>query len=165
VTALDFDPTAEARRQWSAHGWNDAAAGMAAVTSIMRAQQVCLRRVNESLAPFGLTFARYEALRLLAFTRMGALPLGKMGNRLQVNAGSITNAIDRLERDGLVERRPHDDDGRVVLAVLTDAGRVLVEDATVAINNVFTSLGLADNDLDTIVSLVARLAERAATVT
>ena len=67
----------------------------------------------------GLTFARYEVLMLLSFSRQGALPLGKIGERLQVNAASVTNAVDRLEADGLVTRRSNPDDGRGRLARLT----------------------------------------------
>lgn len=56
---LPIDPLAEARRQWIAHGWTDAADGMAVVTSVMRAQQLLLARVDAALKPFRLTFARY----------------------------------------------------------------------------------------------------------
>ena len=52
---------------------------MTAVTSIMRVQQLLLARVEDALKPYGLTFAVYEALRLLAFTRRGSLPMGKLG--------------------------------------------------------------------------------------
>ena len=79
---------------------------MAAVTSLMRAQQVLLARLNDLLRPYGLTFPRYEALMLLSFTRTGALPLGKIGERLQVHRTSVTNIIDKLEADGLVRRVP-----------------------------------------------------------
>ena len=58
------DPIAEARRQWVAHGWEDSAAGMAAVTTLTRVQQILAGRVEEALAPVGLTFARFEILRL-----------------------------------------------------------------------------------------------------
>ena len=51
---------------------------MAAVTSIMRVQQILLARLNDTLKPFDLTFPRYEALMLLYYSRKGALPLGKM---------------------------------------------------------------------------------------
>src|SRR5690606_2710750 len=70
-----IDPIAEARRQWIAHGWTEAAAGMTAVTSIMRAHQLLLARVDATLKPFGLTFARYELLTLLSFTREGRMPM------------------------------------------------------------------------------------------
>lgn len=142
--ALDFDPIAEARRNWDANAW---AAGdaMQAATSITRAHQIVLRRIDETLAPFGLTFSRFEALALLAFSRQGSLPLGKMGDRLQVHPTSVTNTIDRLERDGLVERRAHPTDGRTTLAVLTAEGRTVVQHAQEALGGANFGFG----DLDT----------------
>lgn len=115
---------------------------MAAVTSVMRAQQLLLSRIEAVLKPYGLTFAAYEALRLLAFARTGTLPMGKMGVRLMVHPASVTNVIGRLERRGLVGRRPSPDDRRVVLATLTPAGRELAEQATAALHG--TEFGLPD---------------------
>jgi DNA-binding MarR family transcriptional regulator len=100
---LGVDPVAEARRNWEAHGWG-AADAMVAATSIARAHQVVLAGVDGVLAPLGLTFSRFEALALLVFSRRGALPMGKIGDRLQVHPTSVTNTIGRLERDGLVRR-------------------------------------------------------------
>lgn len=113
---------------------------MAAVTSVMRVQQVLLSRVEDTLKPYGLTFAAYEALRLLAFSRRGSLPMGKMGERLMVHPASVTNAITRLEHRGLVERRLSPADRRVVLATITPAGQALVREATEALNH--ASFGL-----------------------
>jgi DNA-binding MarR family transcriptional regulator len=146
--SLRFDPIEEASRQWTVHGWAAEAPAMAALTSIMRVQQIFLSRVDRVLRPLGLTFARYETLRLLAFSRAGALPLGKVGERLQVHPGSVTNAIDRLEEQQLVRRRPHPTDGRTTLAEITARGRTLTEKATAALNaEVFAELGLSDDDL------------------
>jgi DNA-binding MarR family transcriptional regulator len=154
------DPIAEARRQWVAHGWTDAAPGMAAVTSIMRSQQVLLARVDELLAEFGLTFARFELLRLLAFTREGQLPLGKLGVRLQVHPTSITSAVDRLEVQGFVERRRHPTDGRTTLAVLTPQGRRTVEEATTVLNEkLFVDLGLGDAEVVELYDLLEKVRE------
>jgi DNA-binding MarR family transcriptional regulator len=140
---LPFDPIAEAQRQWVERGWGHAAAGMAAVTSVMRAHQIMLARVDEVLRPFGLTFARYEMLMLLLFSRTGSLPLSKVGSRLQVHPASVTNVVDRLEAQGLVRRAPHPSDGRGVLAEITAAGRELAERASDALNEqVFTEPGL-----------------------
>lgn len=135
-----FDPIAEAHRQWSAR-WPDHADQMAAVTSVMRVQQLLLGRIEDALRPYGLTFAAYEALRLLAFTRAGRLPMGKMGLRLMVHPASVTNVIGRLEQRGLVERHPSPDDRRVVLAHITAAGRALAEEATAALHE--ASFGLS----------------------
>ena len=113
---------------------------MAAVTSIMRAQQLLLARVEDILKPYALTFAAYEALRLLAFSRSGSLPMGKIGVRLMVHPAAVTNAIARLEQRGLVQRQMSPEDRRVVLATITAAGRSLAEEATDALNQ--ASFGL-----------------------
>lgn len=154
---LPFDPIAEAHRQWRAHGWDEPDV-MAAVTSIMRAQQILIGRINRLLEPFGLTFARYEALVLLTFSRRGALPLGKVGERLQVHPASVTNAIDRLEQQGLVRRRPHPTDGRTTLAEITDAGRDVAARATNALTaDRFGADGLGDEQARGITALIATL--------
>ena len=154
---LPVDPIAEAKRQWIAHGWEDAAAGMTAVTSIIRAQQLLFARIDTTLKPFGLSFARYEMLRLLGFTREGRMPMASAIARLQVHPTSVTNTVDRLARDGLVSREPHPGDGRAAMLVLTDTGRELVERATTALNTeVFEDPGLTDADTTELVRIIAR---------
>ena len=129
------DLIAEARRQWLAH-WDPAAApSMVAVTSIMRAHQILLARLNRLLVPWELTFARYEALMLLFYSRRGALPLGQIGSRLQVHPTSVTNTIDGLERLGLVARRAHERDRRMTLAAITEHGRAVAQTATERLND------------------------------
>src|SRR3984885_7594956 len=96
---------------------------MAAVTSIMRAQQILLAELDAGLRPHGLTFPRFEALGLLTFSCQGALPVRVIGDRLSVHPTSATNTIDRLERQGLVVRRPNPRDGRGKLAEITGSGR------------------------------------------
>jgi DNA-binding MarR family transcriptional regulator len=155
---LPFDPIAEAQRQWERHGWPDQASAMAVVTSVMRLRQIFLLRADSVLRPFGLTFARYEVLMLLSFSRAGALPLGKIGERLQVNAASVTNAVDRLEAGGLVTRRSNPADGRGTLAYLTDAGRQVAASATRAMNvEVFDELGVAESSVQHLLELLAEL--------
>ncbi len=155
---LPFDPVAEARRQWIARGWDDAAAGMAAVTSVMRAHQIFLARVDRALAPFELTFARFEVLTLLSFSRRGAMPMGALGVRLQVAPGSVTNAVDRLERQGLVRRVAHPTDGRATLAEITPEGRAVAGEAVAVLNReVFSALGVGDPDLDRLFEVLGRI--------
>ncbi|MBT0773092.1 MarR family transcriptional regulator [Kineosporia sp. J2-2] len=154
---LPFDPIAEARRQWQEHGWPEAAAGMAAVTSIVRVQQILMARIEEALRPHDLTFSRYELLQLLAFSRSGALPLSRIGARLQVHPASITNAVDRCERNALVRRVRHPTDRRTTLAEITDQGRELVAKATESLNReVFTALGIGDDDVAGLVTVLNR---------
>jgi DNA-binding MarR family transcriptional regulator len=154
----DRDPIREAHRQWAAHGWGDAADGMAMVTSVVRVQQLLMERIDAVLRPLGLTFARYEVLRLLAFTRTGALPMTRLGSLLQVHPTSVTSAVDRLERQGYVARSRGDADRRVVLASITDLGREVVERATKGLNaEVFEQPGLAHADLARLTQLLDQL--------
>lgn len=141
---LPFDPVAEAERNWRRHDWPQPDA-MAAITSITRAHQILMARIDAALRPLDLTFARYEALVLLAFSRRGSLPLGMMGERLQVHPASVTNAVDRLEAAGLVRRRVHPEDRRARLAEITEEGRRRVEEATEALGAIrFGARGLTD---------------------
>ena len=124
---------------------------MHAVTSLMRVQQLVIGRLDAILKPHGLSFARYEALVLLTFSSRGSLPLGKMGERLQVHPTSVTSIVRRLEAAGLVERKAHPEDGRAVLAEITDRGRALVEVATADLVDAdFALSALSDADLATI---------------
>lgn len=151
------DPISEARRQWIAHGWESSADGMAMVTSISRAHQLLMERIEAVLRPHQLTFARFEILRVLAFTKHGALPMSKLGSRLQVHAASITSAVGRLEDQGYVERIQSDEDRRVVLASITDNGREAIEEATNTINtSVFGAPGLRDRDVVALVRLLTK---------
>ena len=145
---LPFDPIEEAERQWNDRGWHDAAPGMAVVTSVMRVQQLFLASVDAILRPHKLTFARYEVLMLLLFSRSGSLPPSKIGQRLQVHAASVTNAVNRLEQQGLVERLPHPSDGRATLARITPRGRQVATRATDDLNaKAFSSTGLTTPEL------------------
>lgn len=135
---------------------------MAAVTSVFRAQQIYLARIDAALRPLGLTFARYEVLMLLLFSRAGSLPLNKVGARLQVHQTSVTNAVDRLQAQGFLLRVPHPTDKRTTLAEITQKGRAVAVEATNAVNReVFSSPGMSESHLDELVELLQRL--RAAT--
>ena len=103
---------------------------MASATSIMRVQQLLLTDFDAVVGRHGLTFARYEALVLLAFSREGRLGMSKIGQRLMVHPTSATNIVQRLHAQGFVERVPNPDDGRGTLAVITPAGRDAMEAVT-----------------------------------
>ncbi|NED97418.1 MarR family transcriptional regulator [Phytoactinopolyspora alkaliphila] len=125
---LSFDPIERAGSIWRERfGPSEA---MAAATSIMRVQQLLLAEYDRICRPYGLTFARYEALVLLSFSRTGALPMAKIGERLMVHPTSVTNTIQRLEIAGFVTREPNPRDGRGTLARITDSGRDAVKKVT-----------------------------------
>jgi DNA-binding MarR family transcriptional regulator len=159
---LGFDPIEEAGRQWRKHWGAAATVPMMTVTSIMRVQQIWLARLNETLAPFELTFARYEALMLLYLSRAGSLPMGKIGARLQVHPTSVTNLIDGLEKLGYAERMAHPDDRRTTLAAITARGRDVAEGATDALNQSrFGTEPLRPAELRSLTDVLARVRREA----
>jgi DNA-binding MarR family transcriptional regulator len=158
---LPFDPVDEARRNWLAHGWG-AVGAMAAVTSLARAWQIALARADDVLRPMGLTFSRFEALALLHFSRRGGLPMGVIGERLQVHPASVTNTVGRLQDAGLVRRTPHPSDGRAVIAEITDEGRAAVAAAAAALAEVrFGLAGLDDVECAAVEDALRALRRRA----
>jgi DNA-binding MarR family transcriptional regulator len=137
---LPFDPIQEAARLWDQR-W-DETPRMRAVTSLMRVHQLVLTELDDLLRPLGLTFARYEVLVLLSFSRRGALPLGKIGERLQVHATSVTPLVKRL-------------DGRAVLASITPLGQRTLQQATEAIVDAqFALSSLTDEQCDELTDLL-----------
>ena len=165
VSERQRDPIREAHRQRVRHGWSDAADGMVMVTSLVRAQQLLMERIDAVLRPLELTFARYEVLRLLSFSSAGAMPMTRLGSLLQVHPTSVTSAVDRLERQGFVERQRHDEDRRVVLAAITDAGRAVVDKATDGLNaEVFERSGLPEGQLGELTRLLGVLRAEAGDV-
>lgn len=156
MTPLPFDPIARAAELWDDRVGS--ATSMAAVTSVMRVQQIIQSAVDAALKPHGLTFARYEALVLLYFSRKGALPMRVMGERLQLHPTSVTNIVDRLESDGLVRRTPHPTDRRTTLVEITDDGLQRRESATAAVVDVNLGLkGLTDRQTEQLTDLLAKV--------
>ena len=136
---LPFDPIERAGVLWEKHVGD--ASSMRVATSIMRVQQLLLGEFDRVLKPLDLTFARFEVLRLVSFSREGRLPLSIIGERLMVHPTSVTNAIDRLVASGLVARIPDDQDRRRVYASLTSDGKRVLRRATKALMDI--DFGLA----------------------
>ena len=67
---LESDPIGEARRNWEAHGW-PASGAMVAATSIVRAQQLVVARIDAALAPFNLTILPIKAGKKVTRLRIG----------------------------------------------------------------------------------------------
>ncbi|MGI8815541.1 MAG: MarR family winged helix-turn-helix transcriptional regulator [Pseudonocardia sp.] len=153
---LPFDPIARAASLWEAR--IGPAGTMAAVTSIMRVQQILLSAADAALRPHGLTFARYEALVLLTFARRGSLPMRVMGERLQLHPTSVTNIVDRLESDSLAQRSPHPTDRRATLVSITEAGGSRMTDATKALTDIdFGLVGLTGRQAEQLSELLERV--------
>ena len=157
--SLRFDPIEEARRNWQGHEWGDGDA-MVAATSIARAHQILLGRINAALSPHGLTFSRFEVLALLYFSRAHELPMGKIGTRLQVHPTSVTSLVNRLEADDLVKRLEHPTDRRTTLVRLTNHGAHITPRCAAALEEIGFGLdALAPADQQQIAAHITALRE------
>jgi DNA-binding MarR family transcriptional regulator len=90
--------------------------------AVLHASSVLESRVEARLSDVGLSLAKLAALHRL--TEAGeSLPLGRLAERLSCVKSNVTQLVDRLEADGLVNRAADPNDRRSRLAVLTAAGR------------------------------------------
>jgi len=108
----------------------------------------------------GLPLTAYEVLMYLHEADGGQLRMGELADRLLLSRSGITRLVDRLERQGLVERRRCKDDGRGFNAHLTRAGRAKVEaarpDHLAGVRRHFLA-ALEPRELDSLASLWGRL--------
>lgn len=74
----------------------------------------------------GLPLSSYEVLMNLDYAEGNRLRMGELADRLLLSRSGITRLVDRLEKQGLIERERCDNDGRGYFAILTERGRDLV---------------------------------------
>ncbi|WP_322097743.1 MarR family winged helix-turn-helix transcriptional regulator [Nakamurella alba] len=117
--------------QWRAERPEIDPTPMALFGRLTRADTLARAAIEENLARFGLQRGEYDVLATLR--RSGAphlLSAGRLAAAMLLSPAATTHRLDKLERAGLVERRPDPDDGRGTLAGLTPAGLALVDRAT-----------------------------------
>jgi len=153
---LSYDPVEASRERWVEQGWEHAASGMAAVVSVMRAEQIFQRRATDILRPLGLTFARYQVLGMLRW--QGPLTLGAVGHRLWITPATVTSAVDRLEAAGLCRRLGHPTDARATLAEITAKGRRVFDRSVDRLNeDLFGKVELTEDERELLVRLIGKV--------
>jgi DNA-binding MarR family transcriptional regulator len=151
------DPIQAAYDLWVDQGWADTADGMTAVTSLLRVHQLLTQRADQILAPIELTFARYEVLVVLYFNE-DAVALSYLARALQLHQASVTNLVDKLEKQGYLERRAHPSDRRVTLAQITRAGRACTGSAIGRLSSeLYAQLGLSAEETRALLALFGKM--------
>jgi MarR family transcriptional regulator, organic hydroperoxide resistance regulator len=107
------------------------------------------------LEPLGLTYPQY--LTMLALWEEDGASIGRLGERLHLDSGTITPLVKRLEGMGLLERRRSASDERVVQAHLTAAGRRLRGKAEGVPTAMFCATGLSLTGMDRLHGELRRL--------
>ncbi len=93
-------------------------------------------RINEhldnELRPFGLDLGEYEILVCLSEAPNRQMRMSELASAVRQSRSRLTHAVSRLEKKGIVARSNCPEDGRGVIATLTDAGFALLEHAAPA---------------------------------
>jgi DNA-binding MarR family transcriptional regulator len=90
--------------------------------AVLHASGVLETRIEARLSEVGLSLAKLAALHHLSEAGE-SLPLGQLADRLACVKSNVTQLVDRLEADGLVNRAADANDRRSRLAVLSATGR------------------------------------------
>lgn len=124
---------------------------------IRRASDIVEQRVEEALAVTGLSLSKYVALDRLIKAGEPLL-LTRLAEQLLCVKSNITQLVDRLEAEGLVERKDDPEDRRSVLAVITDKGRSRYEAGDRVLTEAVEGLlkSFSDEEKELIVSLLGR---------
>jgi MarR family transcriptional regulator, 2-MHQ and catechol-resistance regulon repressor len=83
------------------------------------------RHAERQIHSLGIGFSDFAALEVLL--HKGPLPVNEIGRLVRLTSGSMTTAVDRLEKKGMVERQNDPADRRARVVHLTDAGKKLIE--------------------------------------
>jgi DNA-binding MarR family transcriptional regulator len=100
------------------------------IARILRAAEHLEYEITRGLSAYGIGNREFDVLS--ALRRSGppyALTASQLRHEVLLTSGGLTKLLERLERADLIERRPDQDDRRVVRVVLTDAGRKLQQAA------------------------------------
>jgi DNA-binding MarR family transcriptional regulator len=129
----DRDGVDEIVEEWAQERPELDTTAMAVFGRIYRAAKWVGEAQAQAYARLGITRADFDVLATLrrAGTPEGLSP-GRLTSALMLTSGGMTSRLDRLERAGLVARRPDPDDRRALLVTLTPAGHDLIDQAVVA---------------------------------
>jgi MarR family transcriptional repressor of emrRAB len=115
----------------------DLVAAVAASRMVFRVAWLLESRIDEALAPHGLTMREYLALVLIADDAVEPLRPSDLSATLDATRTQITRLLDGLEQRGLVERQPHEEDRRSLKLAHTEMGRDLLRRAAPAVHEAY----------------------------
>jgi len=115
--------------------------------------------LGERINPLGLSPGQFPIL--LELWREEGLTQRDLVERLDVEQATIANTLARMERDGLIVRRPHPEDGRAQSIRLTAKARALEGPATAAANEVNrrSLAGLSKNEREAFLASMRTVVE------
>jgi MarR family transcriptional regulator for hemolysin len=115
-------------------------------------------RVDQRLAPFGLTQAKWVPLRHL-WRAGGSLPQYRLAEHANIEGPSLVRVLDELERRGLIKRCDSDADRRSKIVHLTDKAAPLLDEIAVRLDQLREEVldGVPDEDVVILNRVLARI--------
>jgi DNA-binding MarR family transcriptional regulator len=107
-----------------------------ASTLIIRSARVISARVEEVVAPLGLSVPKFEILALLYIAPDGEMSFAELKKTMYMHPATMGHTMRLLEAGGLVKRRPHDVDRRAYVAVITAKGRTVTRKGLDALHRI-----------------------------
>ena len=107
------------------------------------------------LKPLGLTYTQY--IVFLVLWEKDGLTVGELCDRLMLDNGTLSPLLKKLQQAGYVERRRSEEDDRVVVVTLTEAGQALQEKAKDVPLNVASCIDLPPEKAQTLYTLLYEL--------
>lgn len=101
-------------------------AAQQAYLNLIRTAGVLSQRVSDLVSGYGISGKQYNALRWIRRGGAGGLTISQISQQMTDPRADVTRLLDRLVREGLVERQPDQTDRRVVRTYLTEAGADLL---------------------------------------
>jgi DNA-binding MarR family transcriptional regulator len=126
--------------------------------ALYAASGLVTRAYRPLLEPLGLTYPQY--LAMLVLWERGAATVGELGEALELDSGTLTPLLKRLEAAGYVARRRDPADERRVIVDLTEAGSALKEKAAEVPAALACKLGLPLADIVELRTTLRDLAQR-----
>ncbi len=124
------DPVDFILAQWAREKPDLDTSPMGIIGRISRISRHLDHYLQKNYSQFGLNGGDFDVLATLRrFGQPYQLTPTQLFNSLMLSSGAMTNRLDRLEEDGLIERRPNPEDRRGILVTLTEKGLELIDRA------------------------------------
>ena len=141
---------------------------MSNVSPVLLDEQLCFSIYSASkkfnhfyqsaLAPFGLTYPQYIAL--LVLWEDAPLTVHQLGDWLELDSGTLTPLLKRLEKQGWVERVRSRTDERQVLIHLTDMATAKRDEVYARIGQCQSLLGMSDDEINSMMTELVTVKEQ-----
>ncbi|HWE57416.1 MAG TPA: MarR family transcriptional regulator [Acidimicrobiales bacterium] len=152
------DPVDWAKHYWEQQGLEGDELRFLAMSSLMRYQRIVVDTIEEQLRRLGINTTDYLLLMTLQLSESGTRVISGLARSLMVHPTTATLATDRLEAKGLLRRTPHPTDRRATCVTITDDGRRLVHDTTIALGEVeFGLIGASGPEVNRLMSVLSQL--------